>query len=289
MLYNVTHITRYLYEAPVSQCLNEVHLTPRSMTNQSVRESKITVEPAPTFLHRWKDYFGNDVTSFEVFEKHDRFVATAESAVEVAPPAWKSVSSIAWEDAQELIAAHSNPECLEAFEFVFDSPFVTAGRELEEYARSSFTAGKPLMYALKELSERIHTDFRYKPMSTSIGTPLKDVLRKRQGVCQDFAHMMIGMLRSLHLPSRYVSGYLRPRPGFKGAQASHAWVSAFVPETGWVDFDPTNNVMPSDGHITLGWGRDYGDVTPMKGIALGGGAQTVQVEVIVAAVPPNSD
>jgi len=155
-------------------------------------------------------------------------------------------------------------------------------KAVAEYARPVFAPGRPLVESLRELQHRINGEFEYKPQSTEIGVPLQEVLEKRHGVCQDFAHVMIGALRSAGLAARYVSGYLRSGKDVQGAEASHAWVSAYVPGVGWVDFDPTNDVMPTDGHVTVGWGRDYGDVTPLKGVALGGGGQTVDVEVHVA-------
>ena len=279
MLWNVTHTTRYFYEAPVSQCLNEVRLTPRSLPNQEVLETNIIVDPPAAFLHRGKDYFGNEVTTFEILEKHDEFTATATSVVKVVPDSMKPFPSLSWEDARDRLATQEDDECFKAFEYIFSSPFVATGPELAEYAQPTFTPGRPLVDALKELSERIHNEFRYKPQSTAIDVPLTDLLRIRHGVCQDFAHVMIGALRSFRLAGRYVSGYIRS--GGKGAEASHAWVAAFIPGYGWLSFDPTNNVMPKDSHITLAWGRDYGDVTPMKGIALGGGAQIIEVEVRV--------
>jgi transglutaminase-like putative cysteine protease len=211
-------------------------------------------------------------------------VIETKSVVDVQKPRDETDSSIPWEEARELIAAHSDDECLAATEFVFDSRYVSSGPELAEFARPTFSAGRPLVDALKELSHRIHGEFRYKPSSTSIDTPLLQVLRNRQGVCQDFAHVMIGALRSLRLAARYTSGYLRSSPGSQGAEASHAWVSAFVPGSGWLSFDPTNDVMPTDGHVILAWGRDYGDVTPVKGIAVGGGSHSVEVEVLVKPI-----
>ena len=281
MLFQVTHTTRYIYQAPVSLCLNEVRLTPRRLPWQHVLETAIRVHPEPAFIHHRKDYYGNDVTSFEVFEKHDRLEATAESMVEVLPQDLESYPPISWEEARTLIAAQSDPACIEASEFIFDSPYVPAIPQLEEYARETFVPERPLLEAAMDLSHRIHADFKYHPKSTSIDMPLTDVLRNRRGVCQDFAHVMIGALRSLRLATRYVSGYVRPGPKVSGAQASHAWASIFVPGSGWVGFDPTNDLVVSDNHVTLAWGRDYGDVTPVKGISLGGGGQTVEVEVYV--------
>jgi transglutaminase-like putative cysteine protease len=284
MQLRVTHTTRYNYESPVSHGLNEVRLTPRSTREQHVLQTDLRIEPAPSFLQRRKDYFGNDVTSFAVFEKHDRFEATAESVVAVTGPTINESDGIPWETARELLAEPSDEACLEASEFVYGSPYVAASNELAHYARATFEPNRPLFEAACELSHRIHTEFEYQPKSTSIDMPLSVVLRNRRGVCQDFAHVMIGALRSIRLAARYVSGYVRPGAKVQGAQASHAWVSVFVPGCGWCCFDPTNDIIPSDGHITLAWGRDYGDVTPVKGVTLGGGGQHVEVEVYVSAV-----
>jgi len=281
MLYRTTYITRYLYETPVSQCFNELRLTPRPSAHQHVRETKIRIAPEPAEVHTRQDYFGNEVTSFAIFQMHDWFTATATSLVEVLPRQPDLVSSLSWEEARGLLEAQPDTACLEASEYLFDSPYVAAGRELAEYARPTFTDGRPLFEALQELSHRIHTEFHYKPKSTTIETPLLEVLKKRSGVCQDFAHIMIGTLRSLHLAARYVSGYLRSGVNYVGAESSHAWVSVFVPGSGWLNFDPTNDIMPGEGHVTLACGRDYGDVTPVKGVALGGGGQNVEAEVRV--------
>jgi transglutaminase-like putative cysteine protease len=281
MLYQATHTTRYLYDEPVSQCLSEARLTPRNLPGQVLHQSRLHVEPEPALLERHHDYFGNDVTTFAVFRMHDRFSATATSIVEVQPRPFEDTPAIPWEDARDQLAGHSGETLLDAYEFVFDSPFVAAAPELAQYARPSFAPGRPLADAVAELSHRIYTEFRYAPKSTSIEMPLLEVFENRRGVCQDFAHVMIGALRSLRLSARYVSGYLRSGAAYQGADASHAWVSVFVPGAGWLDFDPTNDVRPSEGHITLAWGRDYGDVAPMKGVALGGGKQIVEVEVRV--------
>jgi len=256
-----------------------------------VLASRIHVEPEPAVIENRKDYFGNDVSSFAIFRSHNRFITTATGMVEVeaslaslpamSPP-------LAWEQVRDLVAVQASDECLAAYEFVFDSPYVAAARELADFAHPTFTPGRPFAEAARELSHRIHDEFTYLPTSTSINMPLLEVFHNRCGVCQDFSHIMIGALRSLRLPARYVSGYLRSGAQYQGAEASHAWVSVFVPETGWLSFDPTNDMIPSDWHVTLAWGRDYGDVTPVKGIALGGGHQTVEVEVhVVPAEQPS--
>ena len=278
MLYRTTHTTRYDYDLPVSQCLNEARITPRNFPGQTLLEFNLDVQPTPALIDRRRDYFGNDVISFSTFGNHNRFSATATSLVNVEPKARAFSPTISWEAARD-------PSCLEAFEFVFDSPFVKTAPELAQYALPSFTPGRPLFEAVLELSQRIHTEFKYKPKSTSIEMPLLEAFHNRRGVCQDFSHIMIGALRSLHLPARYLSGYLRSGKDVQGHGASHAWVSVFFPGAGWLDFDPTNDVMPSDGHVTVAWGRDYGDVTPVKGVTLGGGNQTVDVKVRVEPAP----
>jgi transglutaminase-like putative cysteine protease len=283
MLYEVTHTTNFSYEAPVSQCLNELRLTPRALPGQLVSKSSITVEPNPAFLHHRKDYFGNDVSVFAVFDRHDKLIATAKSTVEVKAAA-EVTSLMSWESARDALHAQADDACLDASEFVYNSPYIPIFAEMAKFARKTFDPGAPLLDVVKELNHRIHKEFLYDQKSTSIDSPLPEVLRKKRGVCQDFAHVMIGALRSLRLSARYVSGYVRSGAKFQGAQASHAWVSVFIPEIGWLDFDPTNDLMVSDSHVTLAWGRDYGDVTPVKGVTLGGGGQVVSVEVYVKPV-----
>jgi len=281
MIYSATHITRHLYESPVSRSLNELRLTPRSLPGQQLRELKIHVEPEPVSWHRRRDYFGNEAIAITVYEPHERFVIRSESVVEVSQPTPAADPAISWEEARDRLTAQTDQGSAKAIEFVFDSPFVAASPELADYARPTFTPGRPLVEALRELTQRIHSEFQYKPKSTSIDMPLLEVLRNRRGVCQDFAHLMIGALRSLRLAARYNSGYLRSSPSNQGAEASHAWVSAFVPGSGWFSFDPTNNVVPSGDHLVVAWGRDYGDVPPVKGVAVGGGEHSVEVEVSV--------
>ena len=284
MLYRATHITRYKYDQPVATSLNEARLTPRSLPWQRVLASALVFEPEPVVREHRLDYFGNQVMAFSVFQSHDLFTATATSIVEVQPRLIDNLPAVAWEDVRLHLSSHLDDESLRAYEFIFDSPFVPLSPELAAYAKPSFPAGRPLADAVKELSHRIYTEFLYKPKSTSIETPLAQVLRARRGVCQDFAHVLIGAIRSLHLAARYVSGYLRSGEDVTGSEASHAWVSAFIPGYGWLDLDPTNDVIPSEGHITLAWGRDYGDVPPFKGISLGGGGHRIEVDVKVQPI-----
>ena len=284
MLYQATHKTTYSYEQPVAHCLSEARLTPRSLPSQRLLTTRLEVHPEPAVVQLRQDYFGNQVSAFSVFRPHEKLIATATSIVEVTQRAAEILPDVSWEQAQHFLKTHTDDGAMTAYEFVFDSPFVAASEALAAYARPTFTPGRPLAEAVQELSHRINKEFQYRPKSTSIEVALAEVLHRRQGVCQDFAHVMIGALRSFHLAARYVSGYLRSGSDVTGAEASHAWVSAFIPSYGWLDLDPTNDVIPSDGHITLAWGRDYGDVTPVKGIALGGGVQKVDVEVNVRPV-----
>ncbi len=281
MLYRAKHTTLYHYQAPVSQCLSEVRLTPRSLPWQIVLERTISSTPEPASVDERKDYFGNTVSLLSIFERHDEFMTVATSVVQVEPRPVIAESTTAWEAVRDEVAAQQTPDAIDSVEFAFDSPFVAVGPELVQFARVSFEPGRPLLAAASDLSRRIHQEFTYRPTVTTIDTPVLETLRTKRGVCQDFAHVMIGALRSLGLPARYVSGYLRSGADYEGAEASHAWVSVFLPEWGWIDFDPTNDVMPGTGHITLAWGRDYGDVAPVKGVALGGGSQTVEVKVRV--------
>ena len=281
MIYRTTHITRYHYEAPVSQSISEARLTPRKSASQRVPEFSIFVKPASATLHTRVDYFGNEVSTIALLGVHDRFSVTATGTVETGLNPLREPPVIGWEAVRDRLRSQDDAESLAASEFIYDSPYVPLIQAVADYARPTFAKGQPLLESLLDLTHRIHKEFSYKPESTSIEVPLEEVLTKRHGVCQDFAHVMIGSLRSLGLAARYVSGYLRSGPKTLGAEASHAWVAAWVPGAGWVDFDPTNDVMPGENHITLGWGRDFGDVTPLKGVALGGGGQTVEVEVRV--------
>ncbi|MBL8230229.1 MAG: transglutaminase family protein [Bryobacterales bacterium] len=285
MLYRASHITRYYYADAVATCHNEVRLRPRSAPYQKVQSFRLAVSPAADSSADRKDYFGNEVRYFCVLEAHAQLAITATSVVEVAKRELpEPLSTAPWESVRSHVREVTDVEALRAFEFTSESPFVPVGQDLGEYARVSFAAERPVLEAAADLSSRIHREFKYLPSSTTIDTTVAEVFRSRQGVCQDFAHVMIAMLRSLGLPARYVSGYLRSGAQYTGAEASHAWVSLFVPGSGWIDLDPTNNVLPRDGHITLAWGRDYGDVTPVKGVTLGGGEHCVSVEVRVVPV-----
>jgi transglutaminase-like putative cysteine protease len=263
-----------------------VHLHPRPRKNQSILEFALDVSPTPDSLLSHEDYFGNEVTFFSIAEPHRELSITSRCLANVdavAPPALEL--SPAWEQVREEAAKRDTPETFEAGQFVFESPSIRVGAPFAQYAAASFTAGRPFLSAVEDLSRRIFTEFHYDRRATTIGTPVDEVLSSRRGVCQDFAHVMIACMRSLSLPARYVSGYLRTGGDFVGKGASHAWVSAWCPVFGWQDFDPTNNVMPRGDHFTVAWGRDYSDVSPVKGVALGGGEQVISVSVDVSPQP----
>jgi transglutaminase-like putative cysteine protease len=290
LIYRVRHVTIYNYEDPVSVSHHVLRLTPRNLPRQRCSGSQIAIAPAPPGSTTRTDYFGNVLTFFTLREPHGRLTVEASSELEVqnveAPVFSRSPH---WETVPQSLAADPSVEVLDAYQFVFDSQRVGASPELAAYARDSFPAGRPLLEAVRDLTRRIHQDFRFDTKATEVTTPVETFFEKRRGVCQDFAHLQIGCLRSLGLPARYVSGYLRtmPPPGrarLTGADASHAWCSAWCPGAGWVDFDPTNDCVPSDGHVTLAWGRDYSDVSPIHGVLLGGARHTLHVGVDVIPV-----
>jgi transglutaminase-like putative cysteine protease len=245
------------------------------------------IKPQPTVLERRIDYFGNHVTSFAIQEPHTKLVVTAVSKVHVAPLAPIAPDETAsWETVRDHLRSPQSARNLEACQFTFDSPHVKCSEGLKDYAAQSFTPNRPILAAALELTERIHREFRYDKTATTVSTPLEDVLRLRRGVCQDFAHLEIGALRSLGLAARYISGYLLtlPPPGqprLIGADASHAWITVYCGDAGWVDLDPTNNLIPSTSHISLAWGRDYSDVCPINGVFIGGGQHGMNVWVDV--------
>ena len=287
MIYRVRHITTYDYSQRVSLCHNLAHLIPCAGPRQVCRETDLQIDPVPAVMNAYQDYFGNPVTFFTIQEPHRQLVVRAEHTTEVEPyPKPNPALTPAWEDVRDRLASDRDPDCLDGAQYVFDSPYIRTNSELAAYAAPSFPKGRPFLEAVLDLTERIHKEFEYDPRATTLSTTLSEVLAGRRGVCQDFAHLQIGCLRSLGLAARYVSGYLLTRPAegkerLVGADASHAWLSVFCPELGWVDTDPTNNLIPSDEHILLAWGRDYDDVSPIKGVILGGGEHHVKVSVDV--------
>ena len=288
MRYQVIHETVYSYESPVVLSQQLLHLTPRPLPFQAIEAHHITVEPAPGETVQREDYFGNPVTQIVLAAPHASLAVRAESRVTVQSREQERAlreRGAPWELLRDRLRAGGSEALLEPAQFLFESTHVECFRDLALYAGPSFAAGRKLPEALLELTRRIHADFRFDPKATSVSTPLREVLAKRRGVCQDFAHFMIGCLRTLGLAARYVSGYIvtAPPPGkprLVGADASHAWVSAWT-GAGWLDLDPTNDCVVDDEHITLAWGRDFSDVTPMRGVILGGGEQELEVRVTV--------
>jgi transglutaminase-like putative cysteine protease len=285
MKLRATHTTRYLYSEVVSTCHSEAHLTPRPCPGQIVLDHSLSIEPAPDFSASRGDYFGNLVTMFSISQPHRELTITSRCAVDLTPAGTPGLQlSPPWEEVREQVRRRAAPDDFEASQFVFNSPLVTLGEPFASYAAPSFEAGRPILDAANDLSRRIFEQFKYDQRATTVATPVDEVLKSRHGVCQDFAHLMIACLRSLELPARYVSGYLLNDAGLTGADASHAWVSVWCPLHGWQGFDPTNNTMPGARHMTLAWGRDYSDVTPVKGVALGGGGQVIGVSVDVSRI-----
>ena len=284
MVYKIVHRTTYKYKYPVSVGNQVACLTPRSLPGHALASHELVIEPQPAALSRRTDFFGNQLSVFTIQEPHRELVVEARSRVTVAPAPRAPTDSPAWDKLVPGLSEDRSAEGLAAYQFCFESPRIRILPQYAAYARQSFLPERPVADALLDLTARIHRDFRFDAKVTNVRTTTEEVFKKRRGVCQDFAHLQIACLRSLGLPARYVSGYLRtyPPPGkprLIGADASHAWVSAYCPGSGWLDLDPTNNLVPSDGHVTLAWGRDYGDVSPLRGLILGGGAHTLKVGV----------
>jgi transglutaminase-like putative cysteine protease len=288
--YRIRHVTEYRYPEPVSLCHNETRLTPRATARQRCLLASVTCDPAPAYRSDREDFFGNRVSFVTIDRPHTVFRVVAESRVEILPAegGLDFTRDVPWDGVRERLATDLSGPVLEARAYRLESPRVPALPALAAYARPSFAPGRPLREAVADLMARIHREFEYDPAFTTVSTPLHTVLEHRRGVCQDFAHLAIGCLRAMGLAARYVSGYLEtlPPPGqekLQGADASHAWFSVFDPEGGWLDFDPTNNLVPMERHITLAWGRDYTDVSPLRGVLFGGGEAhglTVAVDVI---------
>lgn len=281
----VKHTTRYAYSEPVSLSMHQVRLTPRTLPDQQVTGARLQIEPPASTSSTRTDYFGNEVTTFSIGDAHQELRVTSESLVTRRGGAVTPPPSPALADAVTRLRARETDADLEAVEFLVESRLVPRGRPYARYAAETLVADRPLFEGVAALMTAIHRDFTYDPASTTVSTPVSTVLEQRRGVCQDFAHLMIACLRSHHVAARYVSGYLVPRAGVVGAQASHAWVSVYCPGVGWVDFDPTNDTIVAQGHITVALGRDYDDVSPLKGVTVGGGAHTVHVSVRVEPAP----
>ena len=289
--YRVEHYTAYRYSEPVMLSHQQLHLTPRPLDYQPIQDHEVAIKPTPTQQRKMIDAFGNPVTEIAIEAAHTTLDIIARTTVAVAQrPLIDPAQTPAWESVRDGLAYragwHPEPAILDATHFLFESPYVRLKRTLRAYAGDCFEPGRPILEVATALMAKIHGEFKFDAAATNVTTPVMEFFEQKRGVCQDFTHLMISCLRSTGLAARYVSGYLltRPAPGKPprvGADVSHAWVSLFVPGNGWIDFDPTNNVMPSLEHITLAWGRDFSDVTPLRGIINGGGEQTLEVKVAV--------
>jgi len=286
--YLVRHQTAYAYAGSVAHAHHLLHLTPRATTTQICHEHTLEIWPPPALRVQHTDAFGNLATRLELDRAHERFEVTARMTIELlARAASAAGASLPWEqvrDGLRYLAAPMDAQWLEALRYRTQSAFVPVKRAFEQFAADCFGAGQPLLAGALALMHKIHGEFTYARGATRIGTALLEVLEKRQGVCQDYAHFMIACLRSLGLPARYVSGYLHtgtaPKaPKRLGADASHAWVAVFAPPLGWIELDPTNALVIDQEHVALAWGRDFGDVSPLRGVILGGGAHSLEVGV----------
>jgi len=293
MIYRIRHITKYNYSRAVSLCYNQAHLLPRDTDYQSCRKTQVNISPKPAYMSQREDYFGNNYFYFSLQKSHKKLVIDVTTEIDTLPDR----SSLNLDlgntclQARQLMEDAITPEIKEAREYLLDSPMIKSSKGLQEYAQEVFDDNLPLLSAVRALTSKIFKEFKYDPASTTVATPLDEVLENKHGVCQDFAHLAIGCLRSLGFPARYVSGYLEtlPPPGevkLVGADASHAWFAVFSPGEGWFEFDPTNDNIPADQHITTAWGRDYSDVTPMRGVIFdGGNSQELSVSVDVQRIP----
>jgi len=263
-------------------------MSPINSAHQTCARNRFVIHPAPESLHKRFDYFGNQVTSFDILQPHKELSVTVYSEVQVLDHTQQALFSAdyPWEFVRDSLTSATDPEQIAVREFLLPSPLIPIMDEVRKYALESFPAGRPVLEAVQDLTSRIYKDFKYSPGFSNITTPLQTVMEHRRGVCQDFAHLGIACLRSMGLAAGYVSGYLEtlPPPGqekLEGADASHAWFAVYSLDFGWIQFDPTNNMMTRDQHITLAFGRDFADVTPLKGVIYGGDEHELKVSVDV--------
>lgn len=293
MNFRITHTTKYIYNAKVSICYNESRLTPRNFAGQHCTNSIISVDPLPRLISERIDFFGNMVHYFSVENPQKELIVTAVSYVIRTNDNYQLgiPETLNWEAARDQfrtnLASH-----IDGRQFLFDSPLIRSSGEIHSYALPSFTPGRSVFEAVHDLMNRIYEDYDFDPEFSNVSTPLSEVMVARKGVCQDFAHLGIACLREMGLPARYVSGYIEtlPPPGearLTGADASHAWFSVYIPNAGWLDFDPTNNQMINAKYITVAYGRDYSDVVPLKGVIFSSGEHQMQVSVDVLNIDVN--
>lgn len=290
MRYHLEHETTYSYASAVDLSHHALRLDVRPLDWQRGSAMAITCTPEAAREQRTTDHFGNRVTHLTIEHPHERFTVTLAADVEVDAHATpRPDATPAWDTVRDALRGDGFPEPVMESEFALDSPLAAASPALADYAAPAFAPGRPILAAVIDLTRRINAEFRYDPAATEVSTPLDEVLKQRAGVCQDFAHLEVAALRSLGLAARYVSGYIAPKPtsgpaaGLRGADASHAWVSVWCGSAGWVDVDPTNDMIAGEAHVAAAWGRDYSDVSPVRGVILGGGAHTLAVAVHLTA------
>lgn len=292
--YHIEHETRYVYTAPVSQSWQLARLTPRGLPWQTLLEQSIQIEPAPDERHDARDSFGNTVTHFGLHGAHRVLSVRMKCTVDVADryatgtvPAFSSdMPDRPWEFVRDALKLQLHSDDLAAMSLTEATPLLPLSEAARVYAEASLRPGWSWMSAVTDLMQRIYSDFEFEAGVTTVSTSVDEVLQQRRGVCQDFAHLMLACLRSHGLPARYVSGYLltdppEGQPRLMGVDASHAWIAAYAPGAGWIEFDPTNNQLADTRYITLAWGADFADVVPLRGVILGGGSQSMQVRVSV--------
>lgn len=287
MRYSIKHTTTYTYHESVPLCHNLAMLTPRDTQAQHCVSFELHVSPLPEIIETYYDFFGNKVYYFIIEAEHEILAVTTISTVEKNTMDWNlnSGDQPSWESVHDLIL-HSSGEFILEKQFVIPTEITAPTESITQYALASFTPGRSMLESVRDLMTRIYTDFKYTAGFTTISTPLSEVMQARKGVCQDFAHLAIACVQAMGLPARYVSGYLEtiPAPGkikLKGADASHAWFSVYIPSLGWVDFDPTNNTLPGEQHITIGWGRNYFDIIPLRGVIMSSNQHHLDISVDV--------
>lgn len=292
MRFRIRHITTYQYADRVSHCYNMANVVPRTTNRQRCISNRVIISPQTTISHQRTDYFGNIAYHFEIQKPHRQLVITSESEVEMldAGPDLELALGMTYREALEHIKRAATMEIIDAREFLLNSPMIRVSDKIRDYAKPSFNPDTPLHECVRDLTSRIFHEFKYDPGFTTVATPLLDVLEHKRGVCQDFAHLQVACLRSMGIPAKYVSGYIETLPAagqvkLVGVDATHAWIAYYSPEKGWLEFDPTNNTPAGIQHIVTALGRDYVDVTPVKGVIFGGGsAPVLSVSVDVARI-----
>lgn len=286
MRFTIRHITTYSYSSIVNISQNHARLSPWQSNKQKCLSSSIEIFPKPAFQNTYYDHFDNLVTVFELFTAHQEMKVVAQSEVELFPDSLQTLFSatIPWENVKEQLRHPIDKSTSQASLFSLATDLTQYTPAMHDYALQSFIPNRPIVEACQDLMNRIFNEFTFDPSFSTISTPITSVFEHKRGVCQDFAHFTLACIRSMGLAARYVSGYIEtiPPPGeekLEGADATHAWVSVFIPNTGWLDYDPTNNLFTFDQHVTVAVGRDFADVTPIKGVMYGGGTQTLDVAV----------